>query len=71
MIMIDPFLSVSKQEIKYFVALGLEKEEEGATSKVSLPPALSEISQRAEGYRRDRGNLEMIATMYNFIQVGK
>lgn len=50
------------QEVKYFLALGIQ----GAAMPT---PASTEIYERAEGFRRDRGNLEMIVTMYNFIQV--
>eukprot|EP01038_Epipyxis_sp_PR26KG_P005405 gene5405-7492_t len=53
----DPILVKLLREVKYFLLLGLE-----------VPASATEVYQRAEIFRRQTGNLDLIVNMYNDIQ---
>lgn len=53
----DPLLVRLLREVKYFLLLGLD-----------VPDSALDIFAKAEGFRRDMGNLDLIVNMYNHIQ---
>jgi len=53
----DPLLVRLLREVKYFLLLEL-----------NVPDSALEIYAKAEGFRRDMGNLDLIVNMYNSIQ---
>lgn len=52
----DPLLVRLLREVKYFLLLGLD-----------VPSSALDIYAKAEGFRRDMGNLDLIVNMYNHV----